>query len=68
MKQSSARSYRERATICTRLADHAVSDQAKATLVYLGEMWLVIANVAEVVEKSKSHHLFGDDLHHLSPE
>jgi hypothetical protein len=68
MKQSNARAYRERATICTRLADQAVSDEAKATLVYLGEMWLVIANVAEVVEKSKSHHLFGDDLHHLSPE
>ena len=32
MKQSNARAYRERATICTRLADQAVSDEATARL------------------------------------
>jgi hypothetical protein len=68
MKQSRARSYRERATIFTCLADQAVSDEAKATLVYLGEMWLVIASVTDVVESNQSHQPLGDDPLHLSPE
>jgi hypothetical protein len=68
MKRSNARSYRERATIYTRLADLAVSDEAKATLDYLGEMWLVIANVADVVEANQSHQPLGEDHLHLSPE
>ena len=68
MKRSNARSYRERATICTRLADLAVSDEAKATLAYLGEMCLVIANVADVVEANQSHQPLGDDPPHSSPE
>ena len=67
MKRSNARSYRERATIYTRLADLAVSDEAKATLAYLGEMWRVIANVADVVEANQSHQPLGDPFH-LSPK
>jgi hypothetical protein len=67
LKQPNARSYRERATICT-LADQAVSDEAKATLAYLGEMWLVIANVADVVEANQSHQPLGDDHPNLLPE
>jgi hypothetical protein len=68
MKPPSARSYRERATICTGLADLALSDEAKATLAYLGEMWRVIANVADVVEANQSHQPLGDDPPHSSPE
>ena len=43
----------------------AVSDEAKATLAYLGEMWRVIANVAEIVEKNQSHQPLGDDPLHF---
>jgi DNA-directed RNA polymerase beta' subunit len=68
MKQSNARWYRERATICSRLADQAVSEEAKATLAYLGEMWRVIVNVADVVEANQSHQPLGDDSLHLSPK
>jgi len=46
----------------------AVSDQAKATLVYLGETWLVIANVADVAGANQLHQPLADDPLHLSPE
>jgi hypothetical protein len=45
-----------------------VSDQAKATLVYLGETWLVIANVADVAGANQLHQPLADDPLHLSPE
>jgi hypothetical protein len=67
MKRSNARSYRERAAIYTRLAEEAVSDEAKAMLVYLEEMWLAAAEVADAVEANKWRHPL-DDIHRLSPE
>jgi hypothetical protein len=68
MKISNTPSYGERAAICARLAEQAVSDEAKAKLVYLGELWLVAAKVADLGEANKSHYPLGDDPRHLLPE
>ena len=57
-------SYRERAAICAWCAEQTASAEAAALLRYLEQMWIIVAEVAEVVEKNKSHH----DPHHLSSE
>jgi hypothetical protein len=61
MNRSDARSCRERAAIVTGLAEQAVCEAAKAKLVYLGEMWLVAAKIAELVETNKSHRARGGE-------
>jgi hypothetical protein len=61
MEQSNARSYRERAAIFVWCAEQTASAEAAALLRYLEQMWIAVAEVAEIVEQNKSHHPLGDD-------
>ena len=49
-------------------AGQTVSAEAAALLRYLEQMWITVAEVAEIVEKNKSHQPLGDNPLHLSPE
>jgi hypothetical protein len=60
--------HRTRATIYAHCAEQATSPEAAAALLYLERMWLVIAEVADIKAKSRSHSLLGSDAHPLSPE
>jgi hypothetical protein len=42
-------------------AGQTVSAEAAALLRYLEQMWITVAEVAEIVEKNKSHQPLGDD-------
>ena len=68
LPRSHPASYRERAVLCAWCAGQTASAEAADLLRYLEQMWLTVAEVAEIVEKSKSHHPLGDDPLHLSPE
>jgi hypothetical protein len=43
-------SYIERATICAWCAEQTVSAEAAASLLYLQQQWLLVADVAEIIE------------------
>jgi hypothetical protein len=61
-------SCRGRAALCAWCAGQTASAEAAALLRYLEQMWITVAEVAEIVEKNKSHQPLGDDPLHLSPE
>ena len=67
-KLSSSTFYGERAALCAWCAGQTDSAEAAALLRYLEQMWITVAEVAEIVEKNKSHQPLGDDPLHLSPE
>jgi hypothetical protein len=67
-EQPNSASYRERAAICSWCAEQTASADAAALLRYLEQMWITVAEVAEIVEKNKSHQPLGDNPLHLSPE
>jgi hypothetical protein len=60
--------YRTRAAIYAQCAEQATSPEAGAALLYLEKMWRVIAEVADIKERSGSRSLLGSDSHPLSPE
>jgi hypothetical protein len=67
------RNYRvrllQRACRVVRLVCRATaSAEAAALLCYLEQMWMTVAEVAEIVEKNKSHQPLGDGRVHLSSE
>jgi hypothetical protein len=65
-EQPDSASCRNRAAIYAVLAEQAVSAQAAAAMRYLEQMWLVIAAVAEVIERNGSRLPLGSDPDHLS--
>jgi hypothetical protein len=67
-EQSNSASYRARAAICAQCAKQAISPEAAAALLYLEEMWLVIAEVADVNVRSGSRHALGSDTYCSLPE
>ena len=67
-KLSNSTFYGERAALCAWCAGQTASAEAAALLRYLEQMWITVAEVAEIVEKNKSHQPLGDDPLHLSPE
>ena len=67
-KQSDSASHRARAAIYAQCAERAVSPEAAAALHYLEEMWLVIAEVADVNAANGSRSPLGSDPHQVSPE
>jgi hypothetical protein len=67
-EQSNSVSYRERAAICAWCAKETASAEAAAALLYLEQMYILVAEVAEVIEGNRSRFPLGRDPHHLSPE
>jgi hypothetical protein len=61
-------SYRERAAICAWCAEQTISAEAAAALLYLEQMYILIAEVAEVIEGNRSRASLGNDPHHLPRE
>jgi hypothetical protein len=67
-KQSDTPTYRSRATIYSMCAQQDIPPEAEAAFRYLEEMWLVIAEVADINERNRSLSLLGGGSHPLSPE
>jgi hypothetical protein len=67
-EKSNSAAYRTRAAIYAHCAEQATSPEAGTALFYLEKMWLVIAEVADIKERSGSRNLHGSDPHPLSPE
>jgi hypothetical protein len=67
-EQSNSVSYRERAAICAWCAKETASAEAAAALLYLEQMYILIAEVAEVIEGNRSHASLSNDPHHSSRE
>jgi hypothetical protein len=67
-KESPWQCSRVRASIYAWPAEQAISTEATAALLYLEtQMWLAVADVADVIEGNKSRSWFGSDPHRLSP-
>jgi hypothetical protein len=56
------------AAISAWCAEQTASAKAAAALRYLEQMWLLVADVAEIIERNRSRSVLGSDLPHLSPE
>jgi hypothetical protein len=67
-KQYDSATYRARAAAYSVCAQQEVPPEATAAFSYLEEMWLVIAEVADINEKNRSRSLIGGDSYPLSPE
>ena len=68
LARSNSTSYRARAAISAWCAEQTASAEAAASLLYLEQMWLLAADVAEIIEEDRSRAALGSDLHHLSRE
>jgi len=64
-KRLSSASYRERAAICAWCAERTSSAEAAASFRYLQQMWLLVADVAELIEAKKSRAPLSGKPHHL---
>ena len=53
-ERSNSSSYRERAAICAWCAEQTASAEAEAALLYLQQMWILAAEVAEIIEGNGS--------------
>jgi hypothetical protein len=67
-EQSDSASYRDRAAICVWCAEQTASAGAEAALLYLQQMWILAAEVAEIIEENESSSPLHSDPHHLSRE
>jgi hypothetical protein len=67
-KLSNSTFYGDRAPLCAWCAGQTASAEAAALLRYLERIWITVAEVADIVEKNKSHEPLGGDPLHLSPE
>jgi hypothetical protein len=67
-EQSNSASYKTRAAFCAQCAAQAISPEAAAALLYLEDMWLDIAQVADINVADGSRPALGSDTHRLSPE
>jgi hypothetical protein len=67
-EQSNSISYRERAAICAWCAEETASAEAAAALLYLEQMWILAAEVTEIIERNRSRAALGGDPHHLPVE
>jgi len=60
-EQSNSASYSARAAICAWCAGETASAEATAALLYLEKMWILVAQVAAVIEGNRSRaSLVGD--------
>ena len=68
LPRSNSTSYRARAAISAWCAEQTASAETAAALLYLEQMWIFVADVAEIIEGNRSHAALGSDPHHLSRE
>jgi hypothetical protein len=54
LERSNSSSYRERAAIFAWCAEQTASAEAEAALLYLQQMWILAAEVAEIIEGNGS--------------
>jgi hypothetical protein len=67
-EQSNSTSYRERAAISAWCAGQTNSAEAAAALLYLEQLWILVADVADVIEGKGTSLPLGSDAHHLLPK
>jgi hypothetical protein len=67
-ERSNSSSYRERAAISAWCAEQTASAEAAAALLYLEQMWILVADVAEIIEENRSRAALGSDPHYLPRE
>jgi len=68
-ERSDTKAYRERSAICARLAEQVGSPEAADAYRYLAQQWLVIAEVADVIDKKKAAQFPRDgEPHDLPPK
>ena len=65
LPRANSTSYKERAAICAWCAKQTSSAETAVALLYLQQMWLLAADVAEVIEERSSRTSPGSDSHHL---
>ena len=65
-KLSNSTFYRQRAAICAWCAEEAISAETAAELMSLEEMWLVVTEVVDLIERNGSRSALDSDAHHLS--
>jgi hypothetical protein len=66
--RSDSSSYRARAAISAWCAEQTASPEVAAALLYLEKMWLLVADVAEIIEKNRPPAALGSNPQHLSRE
>ena len=65
--RSDAQHYRERSANCARLAEQVASPEAAEAYRYLAQQWLVIADIAESIERNKAPSPRNGEPHYSSP-
>jgi hypothetical protein len=68
LPRSNSSSYRARAAVSAWCAEQTASAEAAAALLYLEQMWLLVADVAQIIEGNGSRAAPDGDLHYLSRE
>jgi hypothetical protein len=58
---------RQRAAIYAQLAAQAISAEAATTLLYLEQIWIVIAEVADAIKGGGAATSLESDLRHSAP-
>jgi putative transcriptional regulator len=67
--RSDAKHYRDRSANCARLAEQVSSPEAAEAYRYLAQQWLVVAEVADLIEKKKeAQPPLDGELHDLPPK
>jgi hypothetical protein len=66
--RSNSTSYRERAAISAWCAKQTNSAEAAAALLYLEQLRILVADVADVIEGKGPSLSLGSDAHHLLPK
>jgi hypothetical protein len=67
-EQSNSTSYRARAAICEWCAEETASAEAAAALLYLEQMYILIAEVTDIIEGNRLRSRLDSGPHHLSRE
>jgi hypothetical protein len=57
--------FAARAALCSWCAEQTASAEAAAAFLYLEQMWILVAELAEIVEEHRSWSPLGSDPHHL---
>ena len=68
LPRSNSTSYRERAAIYAWSSGQTNSAEAAAVLLYLEQLWILVADVAEIIEGKGSNLPLGGGPRHLSWE
>jgi putative transcriptional regulator len=65
--RSDAKHYRNRSANCARLAEQVASPEAAEAYRYLAQQWLLIADIAELIERNRAQSPRNGEPPYLSP-